>query len=59
MSPKIVNGSFAAIFDNSEVLHEFAKKLQLFKLDVKDSPGKGKHKVMITHKLIKRLVLLC
>ena len=41
MSPKIVNGSFAAIFDNNDVLYEFAKKLQQLKLDVKDSPGKG------------------
>ncbi|XP_068244610.1 aromatic-L-amino-acid decarboxylase [Palaemon carinicauda] len=41
MSPKIVNGSFAAIFDNSDVLFEFAKKLQQLKLDVQDSPGKA------------------
>ncbi|XP_045137004.1 histidine decarboxylase-like isoform X2 [Portunus trituberculatus] len=41
MSPKIVNGSFAAIFDNNDVLFEFAKKLQQFKLDVQDSPGKA------------------
>ncbi|KAK4303684.1 hypothetical protein Pmani_024313 [Petrolisthes manimaculis] len=41
MSPKIVNGSFAAIFDNNDVLYEFAKKLQQLKLDVQDSPGKG------------------
>ena len=40
MSPKIVNGSFAAIFDNNDVLYDFAKKLA-HKLDVKDSPGKG------------------
>ncbi|XP_047735706.1 histidine decarboxylase isoform X2 [Hyalella azteca] len=41
MSPKIVNGSFAAIFDNNDVLYEFAKKLQQLKLDVKDSPGRA------------------
>ncbi|XP_037791795.1 histidine decarboxylase-like [Penaeus monodon] len=41
MSPKIVNGSFAAIFDNNDVLFEFAKKLQQLKFDVKDSPGKA------------------
>ncbi|KAL7636320.1 UNVERIFIED_CONTAM: hypothetical protein RMT77_013079 [Armadillidium vulgare] len=36
MSPKIVNGSFAAIFDNSDVLHEFAKRLHQLRLDVQD-----------------------
>nr|XP_027214446.1 uncharacterized protein LOC113807398 [Penaeus vannamei] len=44
MSPKIVNGSFAAIFDNNDVLFEFAKKLQQLKFDVKDSPGKAMRK---------------
>ena len=39
MSPKIVNGSFAAIFDNSDVLMEFARKFSQLRLDVKDSPG--------------------
>ncbi|XP_076035574.1 histidine decarboxylase isoform X2 [Oratosquilla oratoria] len=41
MSPKIVNGSFAAIFDNNDVLFEFAKKLHQLRLDVKDSPGRA------------------
>lgn len=41
MTPKIVNGSFAAIFDNNDVLYEFAKKLQQLKLDVQESPGKA------------------
>ncbi|CAB3382505.1 Hypothetical predicted protein [Cloeon dipterum] len=39
MSPKIVNGSFAAIFDNSDVLREFARKFSQLRLDVKDSPA--------------------
>lgn len=41
MSPKIVNGSFAAIFDNGDnVLEEFARTFSRFRLEVKDSPGK-------------------
>jgi hypothetical protein len=41
MSPKIVNGSFAAIFDNGDnVLEEFARAFSRFRLEVKDSPGK-------------------
>jgi hypothetical protein len=39
MSPKIVNGSFAAIFDNSDVLMEFARKFSQLRVDMKDSPG--------------------
>jgi len=40
MSPKIVNGSFAAIFDNGDkVLEEFARAFSRFRLEVKDSPG--------------------
>lgn len=40
MSPKIINGSFAAIFDNNDVLFEFAKKLSQFRYGEKDCPGK-------------------
>ena len=41
MSPKIVNGSFAAIFDNGDnVLEDFARAFSRFRLEVKDSPGK-------------------
>ena len=41
MSPKIVNGSFAAIFDNGDnMLEDFARAFSRFRLDVKDSPGK-------------------
>ncbi|KAF4519118.1 hypothetical protein B566_EDAN010540 [Ephemera danica] len=39
MSPKIMNGSFAAIFDNSDVLMEFARKFSQLRLDVKESPA--------------------
>jgi hypothetical protein len=37
MSPKIVNGSFAALFDNNDVKVDFSKKLQQLKQDTKDS----------------------
>jgi histidine decarboxylase len=43
MSPKIINGSYAAIFDNNDVLFEFAKKLSQFRYGQKDSPGKSGH----------------
>jgi len=36
MSPKIINGSFAAIFDNNDVLFEFAKKLSQFRYGEND-----------------------
>ncbi|XP_069704016.1 histidine decarboxylase [Periplaneta americana] len=40
MSPKIVNGSFAAIFENGEsVLEDFARAFARFRLEVKDSPA--------------------
>lgn len=39
MSPKIINGSFAAIFDNNDVLFEFAKKLSIFRHGENDCPG--------------------
>ena len=39
LSPKIINGSFAAIFDNNDVLFEFAKKLSQFRYGEKDCPG--------------------
>lgn len=35
MSPKIVNGSFAALFDNNDVIVDFSKKLQ----DLGKDPG--------------------
>ena len=38
ISPKIVNGSFAALFDNNDdVKVDFSKKLQQLKQDTKDS----------------------
>jgi len=52
MSPKIVNGSFAAIFDNGDnVLEEFAKAFSRFRLEVKDSPGKlrSRTKILTQH----------
>jgi hypothetical protein len=43
MSPKIVNGSFAAIFDNGDkILEDFARTFSRLRLEVKDSPGKSK-----------------
>ncbi|XP_071446596.1 histidine decarboxylase isoform X2 [Hetaerina americana] len=39
MSPKVVNGSFAAVFEQGDVVKEFARKCSGFRLDVKDSPG--------------------
>jgi len=39
MSPKIVNGSFAAIFDSNELFNEFSRKIQLREVD-ESSPGK-------------------
>nr|BDD85278.1 histidine decarboxylase [Ischnura senegalensis] len=39
MSPKVVNGSFAAVFDQGDVMQEFARKCSGFRLDVKDSPA--------------------
>jgi hypothetical protein len=42
MSPKIVNGSFAAIFDNGDkILEDFARTFSRFRLEVKDSPGES------------------
>lgn len=38
MSPKIVNGSFAAIYDQGDVLAEYSKTIRLRK-DAQDSPG--------------------
>jgi len=43
MSPKIVNGSFAAIFDQGDFLFEIAKKIAQLKLNQgKGSPGNKK-----------------
>ncbi|XP_023718985.1 histidine decarboxylase [Cryptotermes secundus] len=40
MSPKIVNGSFAAIFDNGDkILEGFAQTFSRLRLEVKDSPA--------------------
>ena len=39
MSPKIVNGSFAAIFDSNELFKEFARRLRVSEHD-ESSPGK-------------------
>lgn len=38
MSPKIVNGSFAAIYDQGDVIVEFSRTIKLRK-DAQDSPG--------------------
>jgi histidine decarboxylase len=40
MSPKIVNGSFAAIYDQSDVIEQFCKTIKL-RLNAQNSPGKG------------------
>lgn len=40
MSPKIVNGSFAAIYDTADVLEECMKTFGKIHLEAKDSPGK-------------------
>ena len=40
MSPKIVNGSFVAIYDRDDVLEEFSKTIKL-RQDAQNSPGKG------------------
>lgn len=39
MSPKIINGSFAAIFDNDDVLFDLAKKISQFRYGDDDCPG--------------------
>lgn len=39
MSPKIVNGSFAAIYDQSDVLAEYNRTIRL-RQNAQDSPGK-------------------
>jgi len=58
MSPKIVNGSFAAIFDNGDnVLEEFARAFSRFRLEVKDSPGKIRTRIKTWKKLIYDFVL--
>jgi len=40
MSPKIVNGSFAAIYDTADVFEECMKTFGKIHLEAKDSPGK-------------------
>lgn len=40
MSPKIVNGSFAALFDNNDVFQDFSRRLQDLGMDAKDSGWK-------------------
>lgn len=37
MTPKIVNGSFAALFDTNDVVADFSKKLQQLRSESKDS----------------------
>lgn len=39
MSPKIVNGSFAAIYDATEVFEECMKTFGKIHLEARDSPG--------------------
>lgn len=41
MSPKIVNGSFAAIYDRDDVIAEYSKTIKL-RQDAQNSPGKMK-----------------
>lgn len=36
-TPKIVNGSFAALFDSSDVVQDFSKRLQDLGMEAKDS----------------------
>lgn len=40
MSPKIVNGSFAAIYDTADVFEECTKAFGQLRLEARDSPGK-------------------
>lgn len=40
MSPKIVNGSFAAIYDTADVFEECMKTFGKINIEAKDSPGK-------------------
>ena len=51
VTPKIVNGSFAALFDSNDVVVDFSKKLQQLRQDTKDS-GKHQHSVL---KIIKNV----
>lgn len=39
MSPKIVNGSFAAIYDATDVFEECMKNFGQLRVEAKDSPG--------------------
>ena len=39
MSPKIVNGSFAAIYDAADVFNECMKTFGQLRLEARDSPG--------------------
>ena len=40
MSPKIVNGSFAAIYDTADIFEECTKAFGQLRLEARDSPGK-------------------
>lgn len=42
MSPKIVNGSFAAIYDTADVFEECTKAFGQLRLEARDSPGINK-----------------
>ena len=39
MSPKIVNGSFAAIYDETDIFNECMKNIGKIRLEAHDSPG--------------------
>lgn len=39
MSPKVVNGSYVAIFENPDIIKEFTKKFRNLRPDVRDSPA--------------------
>lgn len=45
MSPKIVNGSFAAIYDTADVFNDCMKTFGQLRLEPRDSPGKCIRKI--------------
>lgn len=52
MSPKIVNGSFAAIYDTADVFEECMKTFGKINLEARDSPGKYLIYCMIRNELL-------
>lgn len=49
MSPKIVNGSFAAIYDTADVFNDCMKAFGQLRLEPRDSPGKRIRKIKGMH----------